>query len=96
MTPDNNTADALSQDKSNLNMNMHDGYAKCTQLMVSLFVNKGLMYIQNSYLSQLFLHVWLLTEVILGDALFIYLFIYKFNNSSGIEKNPTPHGNNLS
>lgn len=95
MTPDNNTADALSQDKSNLNMNMHDGYAKCTQLMVSLFVNKGLMYIQNSYLSQLFLHVWLLTEVILGDALFIYLFIYKFNNSSGIEKK-TPHGNNLS
>lgn len=31
-------------------MNMHDGYAKCAQLMVSLFHNKGLMYIQNAYL----------------------------------------------
>lgn len=35
--PHNTTTDALSQDKSNLNVSMHDGYAKCTQLMVSLF-----------------------------------------------------------
>lgn len=55
--PHNNTTDALSQDKSNLNMNTHDGYAKCTQLMVSLFHNKGLMYIRNAYLLKLFLHI---------------------------------------
>lgn len=55
--PHNNIIDALSQDKTNLNMNMHDGYAKCTQLMVSLFHNKGLMYIQNDYLHQLLLHI---------------------------------------
>lgn len=41
----NNATDALNRDKSNLNMNMHDGHAKCTQLMVSLFHDKGLMYI---------------------------------------------------
>lgn len=50
--PPNNATDALSRDKSNLNMNMHDGHAKCTQLMVSLFRDKGLMYIQNSNLLQ--------------------------------------------
>lgn len=38
-------------------MNMHDGHAKCTQLMVSLFHNKGLMYIQDSYLLKLFLQI---------------------------------------
>lgn len=56
--PHNNTTDALSHDKSNLNMNMHDGHAKCTKLMVSLFHNKGLMYIQNAYLLKLFLHIY--------------------------------------
>lgn len=52
--PHNNTTDALSQDKSNLNMNIHDGCSKCTQLMAVLFHNKGLMYNQNSYLEFLF------------------------------------------
>lgn len=68
--PHNNTIDALSQDKTNLNMNMHDGYAKCTQLMVSLFHNKGLMYIQNDYLHQLFLHIY----IWLSTALHLFFF----------------------
>jgi len=46
-------------------MNMHDGYAKCTQLMVSLFHNRGLMFIQNAYFLKLYLHcICLLTEVL--------------------------------
>lgn len=48
--PHNNTTDALSQDKSNLNVSMHDCYAKCTQLIVSLFHTKG-VNVNSKYLS---------------------------------------------
>lgn len=34
----------------NLNMNMHDGDSTCTQVMISLLHDEGLMYIQNYFI----------------------------------------------
>lgn len=52
-------------------MNIHDGWAKCTQLMAELFHNKGLMYIQNSYL-----------EILFSQIVVVYINIYMKKCSS--------------
>lgn len=71
-------------------MNMHDGYAKCTQLMVSLFHNKGLMYIRNAYLLKLFLaNIWLLTEVLFSFLGGLGLFYLHHAHSS--DQTPRAH-----
>lgn len=75
-------------------MSMHDGYAKCTQLIVSLSHNNGLMYILKSYLFKLFLHMYM---VLNSRALKIWFRICATNMTfcTGVHNQGSPYSTGL-